>query len=50
LKQTQIPIADKFGNRDLPEKVKIGWSRFFWERIQKMMGYHKYDLASADDD
>mmetsp|Transcript_2587 Transcript_2587/g.3038 ORF Transcript_2587/g.3038 Transcript_2587/m.3038 type:complete len:144 (+) Transcript_2587:27-458(+) len=44
LDQTGIPLADKFGNPDVPEKVKSGWERFFWDRIHKMMGYHKEEV------
>jgi len=39
--QEDIPIADKYFNRDVPEKVKNGWERFFWERIRNMVGYQK---------
>jgi uncharacterized protein YndB with AHSA1/START domain len=41
LKQTSIPIHDKFRNRDVPQKVKKGWTDFFWARIQKFMGFAK---------
>lgn len=41
LKQTGIPLHDKFHNRDVPAKVKKGWKDFFWGRIQKVMGYSK---------
>jgi len=41
LVQTDVPENDKFGNADVPDKVKHGWENYFWERIQKVLGYHK---------
>lgn len=40
-----IPDADKFGNSRQLENVEAGWENYFWERIQKMVGYHKVDKA-----
>jgi len=41
LVQENIPLSDKYYNRDVPEKVKNGWERFFWERIRNIVGYQK---------
>lgn len=38
-----IPDTDSFGNSNQKETVEKGWENFFWERIQKMVGYHKVD-------
>lgn len=45
LTQTDIPDCDKFGNHSQKENVENGWNSFFWERIQKMLGYHKVPKA-----
>ena len=44
LVQSHVPEHDRYGNRDVPTKVRTGWEQFFWIRIQKMMGYSKVDL------
>jgi len=52
LVQENIPVYDKYLNRDVPEKVKNGWERFFWERIRGVMGYGKAPVegqGSEDD-
>jgi len=50
LKQTGIPEEDKFGNRDIAQKVKDGWNKFFFIRLNKMLGYLSVDLGRNDDD
>lgn len=50
LKQTGIPLEDKYGHRDVADKVKLGWNNFFWMRINKIVGYLSVDLGKADDD
>mmetsp|Transcript_9108 Transcript_9108/g.17735 ORF Transcript_9108/g.17735 Transcript_9108/m.17735 type:complete len:327 (-) Transcript_9108:228-1208(-) len=43
LKQTGVPMHDKYRNRDVPQKVKKGWKNFFWDRIHKVVGFAKVD-------
>eukprot|EP00462_Mataza_sp_D1_P018041 CAMPEP_0175137980 /NCGR_PEP_ID=MMETSP0087-20121206/10098_1 /TAXON_ID=136419 /ORGANISM="Unknown Unknown, Strain D1" /LENGTH=214 /DNA_ID=CAMNT_0016420839 /DNA_START=9 /DNA_END=650 /DNA_ORIENTATION=- len=45
LTQTNIPDVNKFGMHSQKETVEQGWNQFFWERIQKMVGYHKVDKS-----
>jgi activator of HSP90 ATPase len=41
LTQTHVPEHDRYGNRDVASKVEEGWRKFFFLRIQQMMGYSK---------
>ena len=41
LRHEHVPEHDAFGNRDVATKVEEGWKRFFFLRIQQMMGYTK---------
>eukprot|EP00823_Brevimastigomonas_motovehiculus_P005050 TRINITY_DN350_c0_g1_i1.p1 TRINITY_DN350_c0_g1~~TRINITY_DN350_c0_g1_i1.p1 ORF type:complete len:191 (-),score=34.81 TRINITY_DN350_c0_g1_i1:217-789(-) len=47
MSQTGIPLEDRYGNHDIPEKVSKGWRNYFFERIEKVLGY---SLAKDDDD
>ena len=44
LTQTNIPHADKFGHHGVVEKVTQGWDTFFFQRIQKILGYAKLEV------
>lgn len=41
LVQKNVPELDKFGNRDQPMKVRMGWTEFIFKRIQQVLGYGK---------
>jgi len=49
LEQRGVPLNDRFGNGDVPNKVRQGWQNFFWDRIQRMMGYAAVNLDLEDD-
>mmetsp|Transcript_7524 Transcript_7524/g.10606 ORF Transcript_7524/g.10606 Transcript_7524/m.10606 type:complete len:330 (+) Transcript_7524:75-1064(+) len=48
LKQVDVPIHDKFRNRDVPKKVRDGWKNFFFDRIHKVVGFAKVDKNEYD--
>jgi len=50
VKQTGVPEEDKYGNRNVPQTVKEGWHKFFFTRINKILGYLSVDLTNNDDD
>jgi len=50
LYQKWIPLTDRFGNGDVPAKVQFGWKQFFWERINKILGYANQDVTVSIND
>jgi len=50
LHQTGVPLRDRYGNGDVPAKVRQGWEQFFWDRIRKVLGFSKTSLDDDDDD
>ena len=49
LKQTKIPHADKFGNRDLDTATANGWKNMIFKKIQLICGYQKVDVDEDED-
>mmetsp|Transcript_23307 Transcript_23307/g.41219 ORF Transcript_23307/g.41219 Transcript_23307/m.41219 type:complete len:346 (+) Transcript_23307:47-1084(+) len=45
LAQSNVPIHDKYRNRDVPQKVRDGWKNYFWDRIHKVVGFAKVDKS-----
>eukprot|EP00466_Bigelowiella_natans_P005556 jgi/Bigna1/89238/estExt_fgenesh1_pg.C_460007 len=45
LNQVEVPVHDKFRNRDVPDKVKKGWKEFFFDRIHKVVGFAKVEKS-----
>jgi len=45
LEQVNVPVHDKYRNRDVPQKVKKGWKTNFFGRIHKVCGYAKVDKS-----
>mmetsp|Transcript_11103 Transcript_11103/g.27284 ORF Transcript_11103/g.27284 Transcript_11103/m.27284 type:complete len:343 (-) Transcript_11103:287-1315(-) len=41
--QKNVPVHDKYRNRDVPQKVKKGWKQFIFDRIHKIVGFAKVD-------
>jgi len=44
LNHRSIPLVDKYGNHSVPAKVLEGWNRFFWDRIEKILGFARVEL------
>ena len=41
LTHTGVPEDDKYGNHDIPDRVKAGWEDKWFGGIHKVMGYAK---------
>eukprot|EP01066_Platyproteum_vivax_P012668 Platyproteum_vivax@DN5756_c0_g1_i1.p1 len=41
VKQVDVPLVDKYGEGGMRERAEEGWEIFFWQPIEKAIGYKR---------